>query len=437
MSRKSVTALHIEWSPGWAQAVNILTGETAQAASLSELGPILSRHRQALVAISRKLVFYKTLRLPRASREDLQRLLEMQIEQLFPLNANQLSFDFIQTHDQNAEGVLTLVAAVRTEDLKQLKQELQQAGLTAVRILPIALGAPAVAAKAGVTDALVMEETPQGLTLDVILGGHLHLSRTAMPDSDPLCEAQRTMAAARAESLPMIACGSLSLPGAAMSHATPLRMLDEAPPFHFELTEDRLRAKARRTAARTRLAVLMLLSAILLVVLIWADRSDAQSVIRRGEATWARELQKLRSTRNAETAKAEKAVAMQTALNRAFQPAQPLSDIVAVVSNSLPTGAWLTGLTVERGKPVQVRGTARASSDVAQFVDRLGASPRFRDVKLVFANVAKINEIPVTQFSVTGFAVGNLPMPAPAKKATRTPRKPASGEPGGGAEAQP
>ena len=437
MSRKSVTALHIEWSPGWVQAVNILTGETAQAASLTELGPILSRHRQALVGVSRRLVFYKTLRLPRASRDDLQQLLEMQIEQLFPLTSNQLSFDFIQTSDQNAEGVLTLVAAMRTEDLKQLKQELQQAGLTAARILPISLGAPAVAAKAGVEDALVIQETPQGLTLDVVLGGRLHFSRTAIPDSDPLCEAQRTMAASRAENLPLIACGGLSLPGATSSRATPLGILDEAPSFHFELAEDRLRAKAKKAAARTRLAVLMLLSAVLLVVLIWADRSDAQSVIRRGEATWARELQKLRSTRNAEMAKAERAVAMQTALNRAFQPAQPLSDVVALVSNSLPAGAWLTGLTVERGKPVQVRGAALASSHVAQLVYRLGGSPRFRDVKLVFANEAKINEVAVTQFSVTAFAVGNLPMPAPAKKAARAPRRPAADEPSGGGEAQP
>ncbi len=437
MSRKSVTALHIEWSPGWVQAVNILTGETARAASLSELGAILTRHRHALVAISRKLVFLKTLRLPRASRDDLQRLLEVQIEQLFPLTSNQLAFDFIQTSDQNAEGVLTVVAAVRTENLKQLKQELQQAGLTAVRILPISLGAPTVAAKAGVEDALVMEETPLGLTLDVILGGRLHFSRTAMPESDPLCEAQRTMAAARADNLPLITCGELMLPGATRSRSTPLRLLDEAPAFHFELTEDRMRVKVKKTAARTRLAVLMLLSAMLLVVLIWADRSDAQAIIRRGEATWARELQKLRSTRNTETAKAEKAVAMQTALNRAFQPAQPLSDVLSVISNSLPPGAWLTGLTLERGKPVQVRGTARASGDVAQFVDRLGANPRFRDVKLVFANGAKIDEVPVTQFSVTAFAVGNLPMPTPAKKATRTPKKPAVRESGGGTEAQP
>jgi Tfp pilus assembly protein PilN len=114
------------------------------------------------------------------------------------------------------------------------------------------------------------------------------------------------------------------------------------------------------------------------------------------------------------------------AQKRAFEPAQPLSDLAAVVDDSLPPGAWLTGLSIERGKPLQMRGAARTADDVARFMDTLGATSRFRDVKLVFANSARIDETPVVQFSVTAVGVGNLPMPAPVKQARRGARTPKS-----------
>ena len=123
-----------------------------------------------------------------------------------------------------------------------------------------------------------------------------------------------------------------------------------------------------------------------------------------------------RSVLNAQTQKEASALAQQSALSTAFSPAQPISDISSVITDSLPTGAWLSALSVERGKPVEVRGAAKESADVSHFVDALAASPRFRDVKLVFANNATIGKTSVVEFDVTAWCVGNLPMPAPEKK---------------------
>jgi len=64
---------------------------------------------------------------------------------------------------------------------------------------------------------------------------------------------------------------------------------------------------------------------------------------------------------------------------------------------------------------VEVRGTAMTSGEVASFVDTLGSSPRFANVKLIFANSALIGTAQVIQFNVTADCVGNLPMPAPEK----------------------
>jgi len=433
VSKKAVTSLHIEWTPGWVQAINVATGESASGIRLSDLSSLVSKHRHALVGVGRNAVFLKALRLPKATPDDLRRILNVQIAQFFPLPPQQLAFDFLQTADQTGEGCLTLVAAMRAEDLKQLRRDLQQAGLTATRILPISLGAPVVAARAGRTDALVLENASGGLALDVVQGGSLRFSRLAPSDSDPLCEAQRTLAAASAGSLPLLATGGVVLPEALPTQGSALMFLDEAPPFHFELAEEREREAKQRIGKKMRLAALMVIAAVLLDVLIWADRSDEMAVVQRGQATWARELRKLRAIRTSETSKAQRVTTMQATLARAFQPAQPLSDLVSVVGDSLPANTWLTGLTVERGKTLQIRGTARTAEDVSRYVQALSATARFRDVKIVFANSGKIEKTPVVQFNVTATGIGNLPLPTPAKqtgKGARRRARPAA-EPGG------
>ena len=228
-----------------------------------------------------------------------------------------------------------------------------------------------------------------------------------------ISEAEKTLAAARAEDLPVITVGGVDLPGAVPSLDTALNVLHEAPPFDFELSEDRVREVRQQVAARTRLAVLMIVSALLLVLLVWVDRQDAVAVVKHSQGAWARQLTTQESIQNAETAQAGEVVAAQNTLHRAFRPAQPLSDISAVVDDSLAPGAWLTGLNVERGKPLDIRGTTKTAGDVTRLVDALSANPRFRDVRLVFANSALVGKVPVVQFNVSAVCVGNLPMPRP------------------------
>jgi Tfp pilus assembly protein PilN len=427
LSRKQESTLHIEWTPGWVQAVDIATGKSAAATSAADLGPFLHGHKSALVGVGRNLVFIKTCRLPKAAPDDLRRLVEIQLGQLFPLPPDQLAFDCYQTTDQTAEGCLTLVAAMRSSDLKDLRADLQRVGVKTAHILPVALGAPVATAAAGAADALLVEENESGLALDVVQGGVLRLSRMAPPGADVECEAVRTLAAARAPDLPIVTAGAAEMTGASAVAGTALSLLHQAPRFGFVLTEDRAKEIKNRLAARMRLAVLMMLATLLLIVVVWADRSDALSMVKRGEGAWARQLGKLRSMRNAETVRAQKEVAVQGVLDRAYKTAQPLSDMMGVVGDSLPPGAWLTGLTIERGKVVTVRGSAKTSADVGTFVNALAATSRFRDVKLVFANSARIDETPVVQFNVAAVAIGNLPMPEPEKVMARAvKRKPAA-----------
>ena len=420
VSRITQSPVHVEWTPGGVRAVNIATRETAQGVRLSDIGPILNGHGHPLVGVGRRDVFLKSVRLPKADPEDLRRILGVQLGQLFPLPPEQLSFDFFQTADQTAEGWLTVVAAMRGEDLKRLQAELKAAGLTAARILPVALAAPAVAGSAGKADALVLESGPAGLALDVVRGGVLVFSRVVPGVSDPECEAKRTLAAAQAGTLPVVTAGDIvatgvSLPDALPGFGTSLSLLHEAPAFSFRLAEDRARDLKSRAGDRTRLAVLLMLSALLLVALVWADRQAAQAAVKKRQGALARQLTLLRSTQDAAAADAQKADAVQDVLGRAFGPAQPLGDIVAVVGDGLPAGTWLTGLGVERGKPLQIRGTATSPGDVPRVVHALGASPRFRDVRLVFANSVTIGKARLVEFDVSAVCVGNLPLSEPDK----------------------
>ena len=436
MSRSpAAPPIHVSWTPGSVEVVNAATGARAAAASLTDLRAFWNGNKSVLVGVGRSLVFLKTARLPKAAPDDLRRILGIQMAQLFPLPAELLSFDFIQTSDHNGDGYLTLIGAVRSEDLRRLKLELREAGVQAIRILPLSLAAPAAAASAGVPNAIVAAPDPGGLGLDVVQDGIIRFSRLASLDSDIAVEAQRTMAAAQSGALPLVAAGNLTLPSGLTSRADLLTLLDQAPPFAFELAEERVLEAKKRITARTRLAIMMTVSAILLCLLAFLDQNDAARAVQRSNANWARQSKRLQALEGAQTDKAATAIHIQETLHSAFEPAQPLSDLVAYVADQAPPGAWLTGVGVERGKLVQIRGTAKTSSDVTQFVNTLGASPRFRDVKLVFASTGTIAAVPVVQFNVTAIAVGNLPMPTPAKPgAAKTSKTTTTTKTGGAAQ---
>ena len=415
VSRGGQSPVHVEWAASGVRAINTVTHETAEAGQLAGLGPILSGSGALLIGIGRRDVFLKSVRLPKADPEDLRRILAVQLGQLFPIPPDLLAFDFFQTADQTPEGVLTVVAAMRAEDLRRLHAALKDAGLTAARILPVSLAAPAVAASAGQADALVLEADPAGLALDLVRGGLLVFSRIVPAASDVDCEAKRTLAAANVKALPLVSAGGAGPPDALPGFGTALGLLHNAPPFAFQLAEERAKERQKRARDRTRLATLLMLSALLLVALVWADREQAQAAAKKRQGIVARQLGRLQSVQDAAATQAQQVTAVQDVLHRAFDPAQPLSDVVSVVGDSLPAGTWLTGLNAERGKPLQLRGMAGASTDVPRLVHTLGASSRFRDVRLVFASSVTAGKARLTEFEISAVPAGNLPLPAPDK----------------------
>ena len=103
-------------------------------------------------------------------------------------------------------------------------------------------------------------------------------------------------------------------------------------------------------------------------------------------------------------------------LKLAFMPAQKISDVTKVATMLVPKGAWLTSLNLERGKLLQLRGSAKTSEAVATYVAGLSKQSRFRDVRLISANAGELEGEKIIQFNITAFPVGNLPVIQTSKK---------------------
>jgi len=97
-------------------------------------------------------------------------------------------------------------------------------------------------------------------------------------------------------------------------------------------------------------------------------------------------------------------------IDLAFNPAQKFVDVIQVFGLTSSPKSWFTGITLERGKLVLIRGDAIDGKTAAQYVEELSHDKRFRNMKLVFANKAVIGKKPVVQFAISGHVVGNLPL---------------------------
>jgi hypothetical protein len=189
--------------------------------------------------------------------------------------------------------------------------------------------------------------------------------------------------------------------------------------LRLELAEIVQAADRKRQAQRMRFGILLLLASLILATYVVSERSTEITKAERIQAQWNGALTKERKIRDEALAELTVAQKLQAAVDRAFRPAQSLDDVVTVAVNSAPTGVWLNGITLERGKQLVLRGTATNSLAVSAYMQRLSAESRLRDVKLVGANNSEIEKTPVIQFSISAFPVGNLPLVDQKKKGAK------------------
>ena len=422
MSTPNVYPRVIEWSSTGVVAYDVVTRQLTSASNLADLSASFSGG-PVLMSVSRRSTFVKAVRVPNAGANEIKLILQTQMADMFPVPLSELSYSFRLTDDVSPEGRLAIVAAMRETDLKTLLAEAKEAGFKVGRVIPAGFGSLLLAESLGQRDSAVVQKTAEGLSIDVLSNGELRYSRVApLPPNAQLIDAEigRTFAAVNLPCAPTIAAGGLDFADADTISAIPsIEALATMPLDRLGIDiETREAVENREKAAlnkRTRLAVLMCASAVLLMTLVLVERSDKAAEAQMGTARWQRILTGLRNDRKkAETAQ-NTTLKLGDTIKRAFEPAQRVSDVFTVVTNHVPKGVWLTSLTFERGKVMYIRGTAVDSAAVGDFLAALTTEPRLRNVTLAFATNGEIDKTPIVQFSIQGFPVGNLPL-ADAKK---------------------
>lgn len=406
MSSPKSADLVIQWSSRGISAYDARTGRITH--ELSDFSG-----RSAVLAIGRRSVFLRVVRLPKADPETLRLLISQRLTEWFPLGGGDLAFDLYQTADANDAGVKTLIAAMPTADLRVALATMQQSRISVAAVVPAALASVALGARAGVGDGAIVQRDDEGVAVDILQGGIPVYSRVSPFSTDLAAEVCRTFAVAGVPCGAIVAAGGMDW--AEADHRVEpnaLISIAQAVPseLHLELPDAILARKQRQQSSRMRLSVLLLAAVGALGVFAWSEWDDAANQVAKEKARYAGTLRRLTAVQKAKEADALKVASVENALKRAFEPAQRFSDVFTLISNEAPAGCWLTGLSLERGKEVQIRGVAKTAESVGDYVQRLSRLDRFRDVKLVYANNSTIEKESVVQFSISAFPVGNLPI---------------------------
>lgn len=401
----------IEWGVGAVRGFEPLSHRTMEADSIEELYRLMGKPAQIGLALSRRVTLLKHLKLPNAPKEQLRQIVQIQLDQMFPVGDDELAFDFL-ANAKDADGIPVTVFAVRADVLREARAQLNSLGAKVAWIAPASI---ASLSTDRVPAAIVTEAIPGGLGFDVVKDGALLYSRVAVtPDSPEAMEAEvsRTAASAGVSDAKLFALGGLRTDLASSQLGqSGLEILARKPPeLRFELPEQKAADEAQKVGGRRRLAYLLCAAVVVVGALVYMDRDDEQQKINKEVAKWERDNRRLKDLADQLGKRSTALGGGSDVLKQAFQPAQYPTDIIATVNEAAGKELWITGITFERGKNVLVRGTAMNQTAVALFVDALSSSDRMRDVNLQFANDAKIEETQVVNFSLTAHVVGNFPI---------------------------
>ena len=406
----------IEWSPDKVRAYDPVAKQTVTDSSVADALRRVGGPGIVGLCLSRRVAFLRESRVPDVHKDQARAILQLRVEDIFPSMGEGVSFDFAIGAHRYDDGRLTTVSAVGSEMLRRAVKEVHDAGAKVAWTAPVALRAAALA-EAYSSDAIaVVESDGEFLNIDIVRHGSVVFSRSVLDPGDGPArrsEVARTLAACGVSDAVTVGVKGTDISSEVQSvqEGTLAAMASHDPTVFNVLTpEETAKAARAGTSIKTRLALLLWLAVVCVGGLVFNDRANAADAI--ADKSSSEQKKRARAQDNVDIV--SKAVGSdETKVDRillAFAPAQTLSEVIKIVSNTLPSGAWLTGLTFERGKIVQIRGTAVRGAAVSEYTAALAQDVRFRDVKLVFANNAEIETTPVVQFAVTAHIVGNLPL---------------------------
>lgn len=386
--------------------------------------------RPVIVAISRRAAFVRTTRLPDAAKIEVARILQLQVDKLFPIGSSSAAIDFVLTNDKNNEGRLAIVAATPSENLARIRTELR--GLNIDRIVPAAMGSIPLASDLGETRVAIVQDSSEGLAIDLIEDGLLKASRIVpQPDSagEIISEVNRSWAMSKSDPGRIAAAGGLVFDGADI--ATPMSSLAamsvEPPELDLEdpnTIANREMGKIKR--ARSVAVATWVAAAACAITIMYYRAADAKAV-QAADKAWQNKTRALRVSTDRARGEASKLSTQGVTLTAAFEPKQFVGDLAVIYATSAPKDLWLTGMNIERGKTSTIRGVSLTHQAVSAYLETLASTERFRDIKLNFMNDGEIEDSPVVNFSISMHIIGNFPLQEDMPKSSTKPKASTTG----------
>jgi len=412
--------LAIEYSGRGVTAYDPKSGTVSSYSDIAAVGAAYGG-RSVVIGLSRRSVFLRTVRVPNGAPHEIRQVLMIKAGDLFPLGPSELAMDFRLTDDIDEEGRLAVVAAVPTGELRKIRAEVKAAGMRLAGILPVAFGAAAVAKSLHQTNAAIVSRDSEGIGIDIVAGGEIRQSRLVAVSAAVESEVCRTYSLAGIPCGQIVASGNVVLKDPDLdTNVTPLSALIESLAagigVDLQLPEDVEKQLRKARDSRKRVAFLLAVIAGGALIFVAQGRTQAAGLVDAQQTKDDDTLAKLKKSQKAEQEKSDAAVQAAATVKKAFEPGQKLGDVITMVANRVPDGVWLSGVSVERGKPMVIRGTAKTEILVTTYLRALAQEPRLRDIRTTVMNTGQINQIPVVQFSLSAFPRGNLPLTDPNLK---------------------
>jgi len=418
MSRDRQAPVLIEWSPGFVRVVNTANGQTFRGSNIADAVGLSLAGRTAVVAISQRSAFIRAIPVPKASPDELQRIVSLKLPPLMPLGPGDYVSGYRLASDPALVGQLAVVGAIKSEALRAIYDDTEAARMTPVAVVPLAFGSWLASRRLHCPNCAVVQVRGDSLTIDLVASGELRYSRSVpLPPSEvEIGDAiLQTFAVAGCAPSPTVALASPSVRADVSDDADSLSQLADVRSIDrllFSLVlPERAAAKVNRSqrAAAGR-AIVAAVIAVGFGLYVYTGQQMRTSHLRAVEKQASSQERTLQSDVGVAEQAADESDAEATVLERAFKPAQSFGDVVTVLSNSVNGSVWLTGLSLQRGQPLIVRGQATTGDAVSKLVAEIAKEPRFKGFKLLSAAKGSVGAKPVIQFALTGRAVGNLPL---------------------------
>ncbi len=408
MSQKPQAAqLLIEWDREWVRVHFVDSSNTKEGATLEGIEGV--NGKTAILLLSRRLILQRSIALPDAQKSDVLVALKMKLVDVFPIPASELAFDYIPTMEKNDNGRVCNVFAAKISDINEIIAICSKIGIIIQQIVPAQALTLKAAEQNSLSSGIFAERFGDFVNLDVYRYGDLVSSKVV--DLNTLDNEIARMKAMTGEGSKTFAF-NVNLDGTEQKLSAPFinsyaksSLSLDLEPEEYRITRDE---KIRKD--RHRKCYLLFLVGLAVAALIGDDYLGRNAALAKEEVKFQKRTKDTMTLAVSDESKAAKIKPAADLLLRSFEPAQSSSDIVKVVSSLLPVDTWLTGVTFERGKPLQIRGTSKSPELVSAYVMELSKQKRFRDVRLSYANSGDIDGVQTVQFSINAFPVGNLPL---------------------------